>query len=620
MPAAQQIHQAKSSIFSNYPLTFPLDYSWYSAQPLSEQVDWFDQLEWNNIAQLSQERNIRRFLEDVYENDASSYTRLKAIEWYSELALGRVIPTHAAMTFLLDATEQETYIQIAKLKYLFIIFGDEPEVYRELDRALDSTDAEIASEAYYRKGLVHLLYRANQVDEGTLFEQLNQAEYLFNQAANMLENRVDASFFNLVTQCLRELLAEQLEAYDATFQQMEAILWQRTLWSRKKVSDLFEWNVYHSLINIRSLATHTAREKYWVDYKREFAILAKHFNDAVVVDSLSSKFQKTYKQFTSGVATLIINQYYTHNLSACQTKINAVAAETISSDPALSSFLLELTERIHNQQQKKNTKPDLGFAAKLNSIFPELTFKQIDYELEQRTAQGESIEIAAANLAIDYAAKANGNRTLFKTGYPTGDEVLDRLASDLKWRLQGYPKKQWEIFLTALADIVNYAYRAETLPKRFFSHLYDPTITAEAAFQDPLFTALTSGQRAAYYRYEPADRIGGGRIDIVYQEQEVIVPIEVKKDSQIVTWESVQTNYLAQAQTYTLPYSQLGILVIFDISPKQGNAPKNDFRERFAILQLKPLARLSGNFPDFIVAAIIHGNNVSPSTYSNYSK
>jgi len=73
-------------------LTFPLDYALYSAQHPAEQVDWFDQLAWESIAQPTHEKSIRRFLEKVYETDESTYTKLKAVEWYSELTLGRVIP------------------------------------------------------------------------------------------------------------------------------------------------------------------------------------------------------------------------------------------------------------------------------------------------------------------------------------------------------------------------------------------------------------------------------------------------------------------------------------------------------------------------------------------------
>jgi hypothetical protein len=602
-------------------LALVLDYAAYEAQPLPTRVDWFDQLTWESIAQPTNERTIRRFLQNVYEQDASDYIRLKALEWYSELSLGNVIPPHAAMTFLRDATDRETYIQIAKLKYLFLLFGDDVIVSQELDSAQSSQDIEIASEAYYRKGLIHLLYRAGKADSYLFFEELDRATYSFNQAVNISENRVDASFFVLVTQCLKELLANQIEAYTASLQKLADILWQRQIWSHKPISDLFEWNIYQGLENIKALAQHTANEDYWHEYRKEFALLAKYFNDAVAVESLSRKLQNSYRQFADGVGAMVIDHYYSTNLWAIEKKINAVSAEISNDDPALSEFLLELSARIQAQQQKKKFEPNKGLIIKLLELCPELTYERVIFELKKRTDLGESEDVAIANLTADYAILSHKTRSFYQTGSPAGQQVFKTIEAKLSRLLINYPRRDFGIFLSVLSDIISYAHRASNAKRRFFPHLYDPSVKDEDVFQDHMYTGLVNNNdRASYYHYEPADRIGGGRIDITYEEEGMLFPIEVKKDIHSVDWQSVEANYLAQAQTYTLPYSQLGILVIFDISAKRDEAPMHDFKDCFEVLHLKPLGSLPTGYPDFIVAVIIYGNKISPSGYTNYSR
>ncbi|HET9504239.1 MAG TPA: hypothetical protein VFO93_11910 [Hymenobacter sp.] len=602
-------------------MTFPLSYSSYSAQPLDERFDWFERLEWKDFAQPAQERNIRRFLQEVFDSEENNHLRLIALEWFSELALGNIIPSHAAMTFLMDVAAEEQYIQSAKLRYLFLLFGDDANVNSTLDSYLDNPDADVASEAFYRKGLIHLLYRTSQANQVVFLNELGMASELFSQAIDMAENRVDALFFLLATRCIKELLAYQSELYTDTFHQLTELLWQRQLWMEQPVSDLLEWNIYHSLKNIKSLAEHVDKQKEeWDDYQAEFAVLAKYFNDAVVIDGLSDRLKKTHQHFTSSVSERIIDHYYAINLSGCQKKIESVAAKTRTTNPILSSFLLELGVRLNAQQKKKNDEVDTSLLVKFLNSFTEATPENVINAIRQRTQAGEEETLAYANLALDYAARNRLVEKGHKTGSRPGQKVLEYIADEIIKAKLGYDKHALEIFLACLSDIISYAHRTDTLPKHFFPHLHDPSVTDERVFQDKMYEGLiNNNSKAPYYNYEPIDRIAGGRVDLTYEEDGYIFPIEVKKDTQPVTWQAVTSNYLAQAQTYAGPQSEIGILVIFDISEKIGNAPKNPFRDRFELLHMPPLSPSISKHPSYVVAVIIYGNNVPPSALSTYS-
>lgn len=599
-------------------MTFPLDYTSYSAQPPLEQVDWFDELAWESIAQPAHEKGIRRFLENVYESDESTYTKLKAIEWYSELTLGRVIPTRAASTFLFDVDNPETYIQIAKLKYLFLLFGDEPDVYDVLVAASDNEDVEIASEAYYRRGLLHLLYRAGQSDELGFLSEIEQARKLFNQAVDIIENRVDALFFSMVTQCIEQLLAMEQEAYQESFQALDALLRRRAIWSSKRTSDLLEWHIYRSLCSMRAVAEHTSRPSRWLEWRDDFSLLAKHANDAVVLHSLSRQLQKTYEQFTSNLVPFLPEEYYINNLSAFTNQLAELLVKLGDSDPELSRFLTTISATIEAKKQKKSLDTSLSLLFEFRLACPEVPVEQILADFNQIRNSVDSDEAAYYKLALRYKRKeSSANRMLMQTGFPAGDEILNLISAKIKQKVPGYPELSKSIFLDILGDLINFAFNAETGDRQWYAIYYDSSIREEKTFQKDLYNRLKTTTRAVSYRMEMSNMGSGGRMDIVYEENQTLFSIEVKRESTPSSWEEIERDYVPQAQMYTTPYNQLGFLVIFELSPKT-DGPLPDIRDRVAILHHKPVYALAGQYPDYIVAIIIPANRVVPSALTIY--
>lgn len=593
-----------------------LTYTQFSAQPLDARIDWFDELAWDSIAHPAEQQAIKRFLGAVYEQDPNQYVRQKALEWIGELALAGVLRSEFARDFLLDVASTEArYISIGKLKYLFLLFGDDVAVYGELTAALHSDDAEVASEAYFRQGLVHLLYRTDQATEQQFFEEVAQASRCFQQAQAMVENRVDAEFFGLVARCLPALLGQRREQYGPLLTALHALLWQRQLWGWQPPTHLLEWHILHGLENLRLIGEQTANEAAWANYHQEFTKLSKICNDIAVVDALSSSLQSSYQQFADGVANRVLRHYYVQNLSACRLKINAVLADVTDKNAALATFLRQLEGTL----EKKSVADTTDQVGQLISLFPQLEPARILREVAALREAGEDETQLLLSLTFGYLSETQvGSFVDYETGFPVADEVLQDIAQELQRRL-ALPPRERATFFRVLADVISYVYRAATQPKQFFSHLYDPSADQERTFQDHLFTALTSGNRATYYRYEPADVIGSGRIDIVYSEDGVTFPIEIKKQDSKPDWALIQAHYLAQAQTYVHAYHQVGLLVVFDISPKKGGAPVNDFRELFAVLHLAPYYNLNNTRPDYLVVCLIPGNKVSPSAYTTYS-
>ncbi len=229
------------------------------------------------------------------------------------------------------------------------------------------------------------------------------------------------------------------------------------------------------------------------------------------------------------------------------------------------------------------------------------------------------VEQVILQLVTRYRLRSQTVLNDFQTGFPAGDEVLHRLTIRIKQLLLNYPTKKLAVFLAVLSEVIRYAFQSLVQPRDFFPHLYNSKISDEKTFHKHLYEKLTAGARAVYYHFEESDVIGRGRLDITYRENEMTFPIEVKIVEQPPTWDTIQSDFIAQIQTYTHPYNQIGILVVFDISTKKDGGPVNNFKNLFEILSLKPYYRIANRYPDYVVAIIIPANKLKPSDYTTYN-
>ena len=204
-----------------------------------------------------------------------------------------------------------------------------------------------------------------------------------------------------------------------------------------------------------------------------------------------------------------------------------------------------------------------------------------------------------------------------RTGSLAGDEVLNIISARIKRKIPGYPGLSKSIFLDILIDLINFAHNAEIGDRQWYSIYYDSSVKEEKVFQKDLFNRLKTTSRAFNYRMEMSNMGSGGRMDIVYEENQTLFSIEVKRESNPSSWEEIERDYVSQAQMYTTPYNQLGFLVIFELSPKT-DGPLPDIRDRVALLHHKPVYTLAGQYPDYIVAIIVPANRVVPSALTTY--
>lgn len=608
----------KAYIFSS-SLETTLQYHSFSQLPLPDRIEWFDHHSPDQLTALYDRQSLKKFLSSILESEPNAYLRQKAIEYIGELALLAVLRREFAKDCLLDEidTADNTYVLTARLRYLFLLFGHDPEVNALLEQECRSEDTELASEACYLLGLSQLFFQIKFEDKASAISDIEKAEHWFAEALELTENRIDARFFSTVCSFLIQLLAQQLSLAQQSFATLSQLLWERQLWGWASQHELLEHHIFQGLLNLKAIAENTTKEILWTDYQKEFSILAKLLQDLLLTNTVAMRYRNVYQHFSEHLASVILDQYYLHNLSACRSKIQALIFSTPPADTFLLEFLKHLKNRLE-QQQGKTELNEIRLVAALHQAYPEKNIAEITEDVQALRAQEKSEPNIETTLLYEYHKASRLDRSSYLTGYPTADEVLKMLVHKLKHALPKYPAHKWGIFVTVLSAIVSYAYQSIVQPRQQFPHLYDPTVKAESVFQNHLYMRLTQGAQAVHYHIEQADLLGASRLDIVYREAGLTFPIEIKKSDTKTDWADIQKAYLAQIQTYVHPYDQLGILVVFDISAKAEGGPVNDFRSLFNIMKVEPYYDIPNNHPDYVVAVLIPANKVSPSQYTSY--
>lgn len=598
-----------------------MNYDEFTALDVDRRIDWIDSFDLKECTAVGTNHAVKSLFRSIYDGDSNAYIRKRAIECISELTLFNIIRYGFTKDFLLEEIldNEDVFVEVARLKYLFLLYGDDPEVYSKFVEASQSEFPEIASEAYVRLGLLHFLYKTGGRTDSSILKELEASRSFLHKATAMVENRIDADLFIRVCNYLIALLGGDPLGAENDYYEVVAIFRRRTIWGWLPGTELVEYSILNALARLRTIAIKSVGQNSWTDYRAEFLVLSKCMNDLLINESLEPRFAKTQTAFHENITLPIVSEYYVNNLSACVLKIEALIANTPSEEEEFKSFLIGLNEQLRASKEKKSEGPGLSLVARLSNAFRMLDLSRIEVDVSVMSAEGRSEDQVMAALAMRYASELNLNRIDFATGYPASDSVFKDLQYRVRALLPDYPQGDFQVAMSVLADLLQYQYQSLVLGKKLFAPLYDSTVKTEQPFQDHLYGRLISTPRATYYHYEDTAVVGGSRVDIVYREPPYVFPVEVKKTETKPTWEMIQSDYVAQAQTYAHPYSQLGFLVVFDITSKKENSPVNNFRDLSTILHLKPFYEIEGKHPDYIITLIVPGNKISPSEYTKYN-
>ena len=588
---------------------------------LPSRVDYVDSFYLNEGVFEADERELKKLLRSIVDNSSENeYVRRKALTCMCEITLVGKLKIPGTIDVLFDVVhESDAFLVAIAIKYLFL-FRDssENEIIAILLGLSERQNAEVASEAYFRLGLVFLFNSGDEVDEGLFVEGALKANKYFSEARNAAENRMDAEYYYWVSEFILSAVKMDAQETKRCYQELVKRLWAKQVYGLHESISALDYKLYEVVSCIYKITDNKVVE--WIDYREGITDLCGlHFE--LLNASLSENLYEAglLNAFKDLNVCNVLYPYYRNSFQANLPVIKRLHREYSEKgvkEPV--DFLNVLVELVTTKDKKKEL--HTGVLISLVKTFPSIDAERI--KNDAISLGYESNPETLIKLFEQYSKETGGCNQGYITGSGPGDDVFNRISGKLREDLGDYPKEKMYAFQSVLSDVIRYVHfslQSKNNYSDFLKFLFSSE-AEEKELQDSLvaFLKMNSG-RASSYRAEVSDVADGGRVDVLYEVDEITIPIELKRTVSHIDEEHIRECYLSQAQTYVYPYDQLGIFVLLDMRKKEKQKPINNVRELFDTMHLVPFYDVKKRNPDYVVTVIIPGNKILPSARSTYN-
>ncbi len=592
-----------------------LNYQIFKKNPRPEQTNDLSELE--GILSIVDVKNAKKFLNDILLDETQlPYYRKKSLELSAQLIfLGRT-RVESVIDNILDIEESDDHfllISAIKLSFRFYNCSSKENIINWLNRLLLHSDGEIRSEALYALGrakFTDTLLCNNRLD---FVNTLHVSQQLFEKSELEIDNRVDARFYKNTTKFLLKILSNDSNEVNGLFYLIEKSLWEYAHYSIYNGEISHFTNIVDSLSIIRQINAVSPHD--WIDFKHEvneLSILMNKLDATLICNEIDIK--KFNADNLSQIKTHIIDDILVSKFQSETSRLNKLLGVSSPKTKELVKDILTLIN-LSEDDKKKDEQLQTDLTIKLSNAFPNIPLSRIQNDI---TAIDTIETSTIITLFSNYINLHPSSKTeAISTGFSQGDTVLNSITSELFKLLPEYPLEKEIEFTWILRDVINYIVNAMRGSKSTFEFLFKPD-ALETELQGSMLTYLRTTERAGKYTPEVKEYADGGRVDINYSSMYLQIPIELKRSFEVLTWNAIQANYISQAQTYSYSRDQLSIFVVLDLSPQKANKPEASFRDLFRILHIEPRQNIDIYYPDYVVAFILPGNKMLPSSRSNY--
>jgi hypothetical protein len=547
------------------------------------------------------------------ENSSNLYVRRSCFKIICDLTLTGILANRFKTSgLLLDfLNSDQLELPVIGLKYLPYF----PEVFtaqiEEYIKGLsDSSNADIASQCLISLGLFTILKNIDGDDVKVLIENLQQAQRYFQAASDSVENRDDAAFYQLLLEWIMAGIADNAADSDEKLSALEKSLLLRNLYEREGLE--LDFLIFKMFRNIKSSYDILRLTEEWLDFGTNVRALLDLNAEIGLYRSFKGNAKGLMKSIDDNFFSRVEEHIYKVHLQAEKKRLNKLKSEAKED---LIQFIDKITGFFPDAEQPNPENYELLIS--LQQKFGEDGIAAYQKIINKNMPWEKAI--------ADLLKNDSSNKMPFKTGSIYGEQVYLTLSLEIDSLLPNYDQERKTAFLKVLEEVIRYA-RLSFVDndKSRFSFLYSKSETngkgqdaSEEDLQVNMIAFFEHSQIADGLGHERAKFVDGGRVDILYKKDIITIPIELKKSLFRPDQAAVEQNYIAQAQTYTSGYDQLGIFVLLELSDKAKEPPPN-FKDWFKIHHLKPSTNLAVDFPDFVVSAVIPGNRTGPSSKSTY--
>lgn len=585
------------------------------------QIQFLDNFYENFFSQEKSEDDLSRLLSTAINDSNNIYVKRSAFKIFCELTLiQKITNQYSSLTHLQNFLfSKDNALQGIALKYLpHFPIAHLNDTQERLKLLSDSDNGEVASEAYLCLGFLHLTSSVSPNNASKLLPNLHQAKQYFQAANAFVQNRVDAQFYIILIEWIESVFTNDLASIKLKFNELQKNLQIRSLYEFEECGLELDFMIFQLTEQIKSSFDISSTSKEWLVVQPKIQLLMEISAEiGKIQKSNSSNYGLLKTLYNNGLRHIETVIYKTH-LASEELRLKALKEQSV--DTTLIEFIEKILSTFPDCTETRTE--DLEQIAMLSQHLG----KEKGLEVYDKIRNKEiSLEKAVSELL---RRNYNG-QSLIRTGSIYGQEVLFSLTAQIEQCLPDYPANKKEAFFNIVEEVIRYT--RSTLvghEKKRFPFLFSKKEkianktgkgqdAIEQDLQDSMYSYLEHSKIADGLDHEKSKFVDGGRVDILYKKDLITVPIELKKSLIRPDENTLEQNYIAQAQTYTTGYDQLGIFVLLELSEKSKEV-QPDFKDWFKIHHLPPSTNLTVNHPDYIISVVIPGNRTTPSTKSTY--
>lgn len=560
------------------------------------------------------ESELSDFLLFIVKKSSESSIKRSAYKIIAELTIaGKISNIYTVLSLTQDFLNQtDPYLQVVALKYLQYYYTELNTIILDKVKELsDNSNGDVASQAFYFLGIKKVISIFDSSIITQIVLDMEEALRFFEASTQSIENRADADFFISFIKWIICVLSKDISRITELFVDLEKHFLMHDLYRISEIDSAMEYRVFQLVTALKRTIEHAAGADIWLEIRPNIEILMRLRMERF--SYLNDDSNRIAKQINTKLLNRLEEISFSTSLINEKRRLEALKSE--SEDIELISFINYLINLFPNIEEIEPE--NFHLLATLSSQFGSDKGLALYNNFKSKG-------FPIAEIVSQIISEENISQKPFKTGSVQGEEVLKSLMYQIDGFLPNYPSIQRQAFMNLLEEIIRYV-RISLVNngKKRFNFLFceveggKGNKAVEQDLQDSMLAFLEHSSIADGLEHEKTKFVDGGRVDIVYKKNFITIPIEIKKSLTMPDAKLLEKKYLAQAQTYTAGYDQLGIFVILELSDKAKIPPPN-FKDWFNIHHLIPSTLLDVKYPDYIVSVIIPGNRTSPSSKSTY--
>jgi len=480
----------------------------------------------------------------------------------------------------------------------------------------DSANGDVSSQGYFALGLFQLTIAVSQSDLTTCITILEKSKKLFQAASQAVENRDDAKFYLLFIDWCIGVLKNDAPESKRIFDLLESNLLLRQLYEFEEFGLELDFLIYRTTGIIKSSLENVIHASSWIEFRQQVQSLLNANLEIEKIKNLPSSAAFLKASLFGNLFECLEKNIYQQNLFSEKAHLASLKNQT--DEPILEGFINKLIALMPAEDEAQNDNNEL-LALLAENLGSDNGLKAYE-QIKNKKASKEVL-----NSLGNLLRRNNDGDLPFRTGSIQGEEILVNLMAELGLLLPNYPRVKWQAFFNIVEEVIRYARITFTgNEKKRFLFLFSETEggsgqkASEQDLQNSMISFFEHSKIADGLEHEKAKFVDGGRVDILYNKDIITIPIELKKSLITEDKTSIERNYIAQAQTYTSGYDQVGIFVLLDLTDKATVPPPN-FKDWFCIHHLPTSSSANQKHPDYIISVLIPGNRTLPSSKSKYN-